>query len=759
MDQPGISPSTGPSALKAGVMVSGRFELQTRLGAGGFAEVWYAIDQGALHVAAMTARALKFFRKPMSSRGDLLQQMAAEANIMQNLTHPNIVTLRDVGIHGDLPYLLLDYVPGGSLEQLQRKRGAQGRAGLEPDEALWLLHQICPGLEHAHQRVVHRDVKPGNILVTLEVDGRLHESKAEAKLTDFGLSTIIGFEGGEVGGGTPAFMSPELFQARRGDSIPLEVLRSADIYALGVTLYTLLSGRNPFPGSRAEIVEAKSRPVPPLETGNRRLDESVRRATAIRPQDRFSSALEFANAAGPRPSIAPHIVAAPARTAAANPALFARRRPPVPAGMNSQLFFGIANPGRQSMSGRVFFEATDKQRLVIPVPDCSFELRGLETDWIPITVSPKEAGHHLLRIRLCVNGRENDIELVDYESNAVVQCGNDRDGLVPGDRSLQQRDDPIRPEFAQTLADSAGCTTRDLLRMHVRPAFPASSLHKPRPGQLEQDRMLVTVHSRGLLLRRLHVLFSNEAAFGRSLRSPDGTNDFVWQHLPCRSQELDPHNWELNTRISRRSGTLRMRAEGSYVTASSQPLQLGRFVIAVGSTEILNERQVSTLDLAGLRMAIRARIAKGSDRDQCRLLEPMPLQSTLTSREVDALPRHHALVAQRLDDLDHVAYVLASPWFCIGGDPDDDILVDGLPPSSVVIASRNGRIHARVSRDGAPESPWKSGKGCWVPVVSGESVRFGDITIEFEAGDPRQMLQEEPSQPPETPRDNGTDQA
>ena len=144
---------------------------------------------------------------------------------------------------------------------------------------------------------------------------------------------------------------------------------------------------------------------------------------------------------------------------------------------------------------------------------------------------------------------------------------------------------------------------------------------------------------------------------------------------------------------------LKLRQEGSYVSAASQPLQIGKLVVAVGATELLNERQVSSLDLAGLQLAIRARIAKGSDRDQCRLLEAMPLQSTLTSREIEAPSRHHALVVQRLDDFEHVSYVLASPWFCIGGDPDDDVFVEHMPPSGLVVACKNGKVYARVAPD------------------------------------------------------------
>ena len=147
-----------------------------------------------------------------------------EARLLARLQHPRIVTIHDVGVAGGLHYLLMEYVDGPNLRQVQRT----GR--LAPEQALRIVPEICEALQFAHDRgVVHRDIKPENVL--LDRDGHV-------KITDFGIAKMIGPDAdtvGLTGGvdviGTPHYMAPEQIER------PLDVDHRADIYSLGVVFY------------------------------------------------------------------------------------------------------------------------------------------------------------------------------------------------------------------------------------------------------------------------------------------------------------------------------------------------------------------------------------------------------------------------------------------------------------------------------------------------------------------------------------------
>ncbi len=209
--------------------------------------------------------ALKLLAPELAGDPAFLDRFAREAQALARLSHPHIVTVFDFGSREGLPYLLMEYVDGMNLRQL-------GRAGrLSPREALALVPQICDALQYAHDEgVVHRDIKPENILI---------DERGRVKIADFGLAKILRRKPGDVtltaAGdvmGTVHYMAPEQLER------PLEVDHRADIYALGVVFYEMLTGELPLgrfapPSKKAEV-----------DAG---VDDVVLRALARDPADRY----------------------------------------------------------------------------------------------------------------------------------------------------------------------------------------------------------------------------------------------------------------------------------------------------------------------------------------------------------------------------------------------------------------------------------------------------------------------------------------
>jgi tRNA A-37 threonylcarbamoyl transferase component Bud32 len=206
--------------------------------------------------------ALKLVR-PRDADPTFAERFVREAKAMARLNHPHVVAVYESGEAGGLPFLVMEYVDGVTLRDAMRERK------LSPAEALAVVPQICDALEYAHrQGVVHRDVKPENIL--LGRDGRV-------KIADFGLAKVTDPAGVSLTGtrqamGTPHYMAPEQWEK------PAEVDHRADIYALGVVLYELLTGELPL--GRFDPPSQKIK----LDI---RLDGVVLRALAKEPDRRF----------------------------------------------------------------------------------------------------------------------------------------------------------------------------------------------------------------------------------------------------------------------------------------------------------------------------------------------------------------------------------------------------------------------------------------------------------------------------------------
>ncbi|MCW5605311.1 MAG: protein kinase, partial [Burkholderiales bacterium] len=212
-----------------------------------------------------------------------LTRFRHEAQAVGRLTHPRIAAIYDYGEDVELAYIVMELVNGKSLFQ-----HLQDKAHFGLKEIGEIVRQLLDGLSYAHaQGVVHRDVKPSNILIN--DDGRI-------KISDFGIARIDTSTLTQVGEimGSPGYMSPEQF-------IGTEIDARSDIYSVGVIAYELLTGRKPFAGSNVEIMRQviSERPTNPSEHNPKisaQLDWAVQKALAKKPEERFQSAREFAMA-------------------------------------------------------------------------------------------------------------------------------------------------------------------------------------------------------------------------------------------------------------------------------------------------------------------------------------------------------------------------------------------------------------------------------------------------------------------------------
>jgi len=210
----------------------GRYHILEKLGEGGMATVYKAYDTRLeADVAVKVIRTDKFTPEVLARA---LKRFEREAKALARLTHPNIVKVSDYGEYEGSPYLVMPYLPGGNLKAFLKQRGH-----LLWQEAVKLLLPIAEALDYAHsQNVIHRDVKPSNILLT---------ERGQPMLTDFGVAKVLEEEatidltGTGMGVGTPEYMAPEQFQGKAIDG-------RADIYSLGIVFFETLTHRFPYVG-------------------------------------------------------------------------------------------------------------------------------------------------------------------------------------------------------------------------------------------------------------------------------------------------------------------------------------------------------------------------------------------------------------------------------------------------------------------------------------------------------------------------------
>lgn len=265
-----------------GKTLSGRYLIESELGHGGMSAVYRANDSNLRRVVA-----IKLIHSHLSSNPEFVRRFEAEATAVAQLRHPHIIQVHDYNNDGGTYYIVLEFVPGETLQQRLKRLSDAGRQ-MELDEVLGIATSIGDALAYAHQRsLVHRDIKPANVMINVN---------DEAILTDFGIVKIVGGTQHTATGavmGTARYMSPEQIKGLKVDA-------AADIYSFGVMLYEMVSGRVPFNAESVMTVMMMhvKDPVPDVRTYRpdvpAMLIAIINRALAKEPAQRYQSMADLA---------------------------------------------------------------------------------------------------------------------------------------------------------------------------------------------------------------------------------------------------------------------------------------------------------------------------------------------------------------------------------------------------------------------------------------------------------------------------------
>jgi hypothetical protein len=264
------SPSEGETYLAAtsglplgerftpGTLVGGRFRIVAPLGRGGMGEVYRADDTVLGHAVA-----LKFLPRRGAVDATKLDRLRAEVRLGRQVSHPNVCRIYDIGESPEGSFIAMEYVDGEDLASLLRRIGR-----LPPDKALEIARDLSAGLAAAHDLgILHRDLKPANVMI----DGR-----GRARITDFGLAVLASeLEGGAGFSGTPTYMAPEQLEGA-------QVTGRSDIYALGLILWEIFTGRRLFDGRSLDEIRSQHRVAKPpsLSTAVRGINPEIERIIA-----------------------------------------------------------------------------------------------------------------------------------------------------------------------------------------------------------------------------------------------------------------------------------------------------------------------------------------------------------------------------------------------------------------------------------------------------------------------------------------------
>jgi tRNA A-37 threonylcarbamoyl transferase component Bud32 len=269
--------TTGLATSLIGARLSGRYRLESKLGSGGMSTVYLARDETLERWVA-----IKVLHREISDQPDQIERFRREARAVAQLSHPNVVAVIDAGEDGGYPYIVFEYVEGETLKQRIDRLGR-----LPLDEAAAYAIELGRGLAAAHARMlVHRDVKPQNVLIDFE--GR-------AKITDFGIARSLESDGLTKTGrvlGTTDYVSPEQAMGQGVDA-------RSDIYSLGVLLYEMLTGEVPFTAETVVGVAMKhvNEEIPDVQARrpevSSALAAAIDQATAKDPKKRYDDMASF----------------------------------------------------------------------------------------------------------------------------------------------------------------------------------------------------------------------------------------------------------------------------------------------------------------------------------------------------------------------------------------------------------------------------------------------------------------------------------
>jgi serine/threonine-protein kinase len=260
-----------------GTTLSGRYRLESRIGSGGMSTVYCALDE-----TLQRRVAIKLMNREVASDSAQLERFRREARAVAQLNHPHVVGVIDAGEDDARPYIVFEYVEGETLKERIRRQGR-----LDIPEAVAYAIEIARALGAAHARhIVHRDVKPQNVLI---------DDEGSAKVTDFGIARTLDEEGLTADGrvlGTTDYVSPE-------QALGHPVTGQSDLYSLGVVLYEMLTGEVPFRGENQVAVAMKHvrEAMPDVQVKRPEVSAAlaavIERATAKRQEDRYADDAEL----------------------------------------------------------------------------------------------------------------------------------------------------------------------------------------------------------------------------------------------------------------------------------------------------------------------------------------------------------------------------------------------------------------------------------------------------------------------------------
>ncbi|HEY1508354.1 MAG TPA: protein kinase, partial [Solirubrobacteraceae bacterium] len=260
-----------------GTTLNGRYRLEARIGAGGMSTVYLALDETLQRQVA-----IKLMNREVSSDSDQLERFRREARAVAQLSHPHIVGVIDAGEDESRPYIVFEYVEGETLKERIRRLGR-----LPIAEAVAYAIEIARALGAAHARhIVHRDVKPQNVLI---------DEEGSAKVTDFGIARTLDEEGLTADGrvlGTTDYVSPE-------QALGQSVTGQSDLYSLGIVLFEMVTGDVPFKGENQVAVAMKHvrEELPDVQTRRPECSSAlaavIDTATAKHQEDRYADDAEL----------------------------------------------------------------------------------------------------------------------------------------------------------------------------------------------------------------------------------------------------------------------------------------------------------------------------------------------------------------------------------------------------------------------------------------------------------------------------------
>jgi serine/threonine protein kinase len=267
-----------------GKSLSKRYQIEEMLGQGGMSAVYKATDPNLKRVVAV-----KMIHPHLSSDPDFVKRFEEEATAVAQLRHPSIIQVYDFNHDDDNYYMVLEFVPGETIQDHLKRLNASGRH-LSVTKAIEYIADICDAVDYAHQRgMIHRDIKPANLMLNV---------MGQAILMDFGIAKIVGGQRHTATGavvGTAMYMAPEQIKGENPD-------RRADIYSLGVTLFEMLGGRPPFEADSAMTLMMMhvNDPVPDVRNLNPDVPDDlvavVNKSLAKNPNDRYQTAAQMAAA-------------------------------------------------------------------------------------------------------------------------------------------------------------------------------------------------------------------------------------------------------------------------------------------------------------------------------------------------------------------------------------------------------------------------------------------------------------------------------